>query len=75
MPGGFATRTTVEAFAASWIEIFSRRRDNVSLESKPLRLRRLKLFYDWLRISFCLSKPLRLRGLKLMPHSRFSDSA
>ena len=55
---------TVEALAASWIEI----RDVVFITpaalSKPLRLRGLKSYDVYKYMYATKSKPLRLRGLK-----------
>ena len=55
---------SVEAFAASWIEIAGEGSNKMDEASKPLRLRGLK-FWSKPEIEIAtLSKPLRLRGLK-----------
>ena len=55
---------SVEAFAASWIEILTVRLVSSENESKPLRLRGLKYNSQFTFHWFKRSKPLRLRGLK-----------
>ena len=60
---------SVEAFAASWIEITQEKYSLLKKVSKPLRLRGLKSRNSFVNLPDTASKPLRLRGLKFL-HDR-----